>query len=203
MSGLTVDATVKNIEKATTDAIATVICGPPKSMSRPKLTTPSTSPTNTETRSSLKRTARMSPNSISPSAMPRMTSVEAWEPQLPPVSIIMGIQEVKMMPTMQTAGLNLMNMKGKVESLQVLTTERKDLTIKMRNEFAQLVTRQHEELMRVRDGKTKATFYAIMHGDLVKDMVMLADTEEGFTVIQLLGNFTLQDIQEITKDMDK
>jgi len=109
----------------------------------------------------------------------------------------------KMMPTMQTAGLNLMNMKGKVESLQVLTTERKDLTIKMRNEFAQLVTRQHQELMRVRDGKTKATFYAIMQGDLVKDMVMLADTEEGFTVIQLLGNFTLQDIQEITKDMDK
>jgi len=109
----------------------------------------------------------------------------------------------KMMPTMQTAGLNLMNMKGKVESLQVLTTERKDLTIKMRNEFAQLVTRQHQELMRVRDGKTKATFYAIMQGDLVKDMLMLADTEEGFTVIQLLGNFTLQDIQEITKDMDK
>ncbi|MDD3035259.1 MAG: hypothetical protein PHT25_11775 [Bacteroidales bacterium] len=34
-------------------------------------------------------------------------------------------------------------------------------------------------------------------------MLMLADTEEGFTVIQLLGNFTLQDIQEITKDMDK
>lgn len=109
----------------------------------------------------------------------------------------------KMMPTMQTAGLNLMNMKGKVESLQVLTTERKDLTVKMRNEFTQLVTKQHEELMRVRDGKTKATFYAVMKGDLVKDMLMLADTEDGFTVIQLLGNFTLQDIQEITKDMDK
>jgi hypothetical protein len=66
-----------------------------------------------------------------------------------------------------------------------------------------LVTKQHEELMRVRDGKTKATFYAVMKGDLVKDMLMLADTEDGFTVIQLLGNFTLQDIQEITKDMDK
>lgn len=109
----------------------------------------------------------------------------------------------KMMPTMETAGLNLVNMKGKVESLQVLTTQRKDLTTKMRDEFSHLVTKQHSELMRVRDGKTKATFYAIMQGDLVKDMVMLADTDEGFTVIQLLGNFTLQDIQEITKKMDK
>jgi hypothetical protein len=53
--------------------------------------------------------------------------------------------------------------------------------------------------MRVRDEKTKATFYADMSGDLVKDLIMLADTEEGFTVIQLLGNFTLQDIQEIVE----
>lgn len=107
----------------------------------------------------------------------------------------------KMMPTIETAGLSLVNMKGKVESLQIITTERMDLAPKMRNDFSQLIKKGHEELMRVRDGKTKATFYADMKDDLVKELIMLADTEEGFTIIQLLGNFTLQDIQEITKEM--
>lgn len=108
----------------------------------------------------------------------------------------------KMMPSFETAGLSLVNMKGKIESLQVITTQRKDLAPKMREDFSKLIGKGHEELMRVRDGKTKATFYADMKGDLVKDLIMLADTDEGFTIIQLLGNFTLQDIQEITKELE-
>jgi hypothetical protein len=42
-----------------------------------------------------------------------------------------------------------------------------------------------------------------MKGDLVKDLLMISDAENEFVVIQLLGNFTLQDIQEITKDVAK
>ena len=109
----------------------------------------------------------------------------------------------QMMPKVENAGLNLVNMKGKVESLQILSTAREDQIPQMRKEFSQLVKSSHSELMRVRDGKTKATFYANMNGEKVKDLLMLADTDSSFTVIQLLGNFTLQDIQEITKDLEK
>ncbi|MDH6343008.1 hypothetical protein M2480_001966 [Parabacteroides sp. PFB2-12] len=109
----------------------------------------------------------------------------------------------QMMPNIETAGLSLMNMKGKVESLQVLNTERMDLVPQMRNEFGKLIKSSHSELMRVRDGKTKATFYANMQGETVKDLLMLADTDSTFTVIQLVGHFTLQDIQEITQEFAK
>ncbi|MDH6305971.1 hypothetical protein M2459_002982 [Parabacteroides sp. PF5-5] len=109
----------------------------------------------------------------------------------------------QMMPTIENVGLNLMNMKGKIESLQLVSTERTDQIPQMKKEFKQLVNSQHQELMRVKDGKTRATFYATMKGDKVKDLFMLADTDSSFTVIQLLGNFTLQDIQEITKEMEK
>ena len=57
--------------------------------------------------------------------------------------------------------------------------------------------------MRVRDGKTKATFYAKQKGDLINELIMLTDTEKGFSVIQLLGNFTLQDVQDITSEINK
>lgn len=107
----------------------------------------------------------------------------------------------RMMPSVENIGLNLVNMKGKIESLYILTTMKKELVPQMRKEFSQLIKKDHEELMRVRDGKTKATFYADMKGDMVRDLLMLSDTDNEFTVIQLLGNFTLQDIQEITKDV--
>jgi hypothetical protein len=108
-----------------------------------------------------------------------------------------------MMPTVGDIGLSLMNMKGKVESLQLVSTEQAEQILQMRKDFSQLVGRQHQELMRVRDGKTRATFYADMKGDQVEDLLMLADTDSSFTVIQLLGNFTLKDIQDIAGEMNK
>ncbi|MDR1558037.1 MAG: DUF4252 domain-containing protein [Tannerellaceae bacterium] len=106
-----------------------------------------------------------------------------------------------MMPAIGDIGLSLVNMKGKVESLQIVSTEQPGLMQQMRKDFSQLVSGRHQELMRVRDGKTRATFYADMKGEQVRDLLMLADTDSSFTVIQLLGNFSLKDIQNIAGDM--
>lgn len=73
----------------------------------------------------------------------------------------------------------------------------------MRNDFKNLIGKDHEELMKVKDGKTRATFYVKQKGDLISELIMLADTDKSFNVIRLSGNFTLQDIQEITKEMNK
>jgi hypothetical protein len=108
-----------------------------------------------------------------------------------------------MMPVVGDVGLSLVNLKGKVESLQLVSTEQPELIQQMQKEFSQLVGNRHQELIRVRDGKTKAAFYANMNGEQVKDLLMLASTDSSFTVIQLLGNFTLKDIQEITTEMNK
>ncbi|MDR0843938.1 MAG: DUF4252 domain-containing protein [Tannerella sp.] len=105
----------------------------------------------------------------------------------------------QMMPVIQDVGMNLMNMKGKMESLQLVSTEKQDKATLMRKDFTQLINSKHQELMRVRDGKSRVTFYADMKGDQIKDLLMLADTDSTFTVVQLIGNFTLQDIQDITK----
>ncbi|MDR3261821.1 MAG: DUF4252 domain-containing protein [Tannerella sp.] len=105
----------------------------------------------------------------------------------------------QMMPVIGDVGMNLMNMKGKIESLQLITTEKEDKIPQMRKDFSQLINSRHQELMRVRDGKTRITFYTDMKGEQIKDLLMLADTDSSFTVIQLIGNFTLKDIQEITR----
>jgi hypothetical protein len=108
-----------------------------------------------------------------------------------------------MMPAVGDIGLSLMNMKGKAESLHLVSTEQKEQILRMREDFTRLVGRHHKELMRVRDGKTRTTFYADLTDDRVKELLMLADTDSSFTVIRLLGNFTLKDVQDIAGEMGK
>lgn len=115
-------------------------------------------------------------------------------------SVYISKKMFQLMPAMETAGLNLINMKGKIESLQVLSCENESLQEQMRKEFGGLIQKEHEELMRVRDGDSKITFYIKQKGELINELIMLSDEEKEFTVIQLLGRFTLQDIQEITKE---
>jgi len=109
----------------------------------------------------------------------------------------------QMLPNINTQGLNLGDMKGKIESLQILSTEDKSTAEKMRKDFSSLEKRDKEELMRVRDGDTRATFFAVKDGDIITELFMLADNKDDFTIIQLLGKFTLQDIQDITEAVSK
>ena len=119
-------------------------------------------------------------------------------------SVYISKKMFQMMPVMETAGLNLANLKGKMESLQILTTQKADLRERMRGEFKALIGKDHEELMRVKDGKTKANFYVKQQGELIQELIMIADMDDGgFSVMQLLGRFTLQDVQEITSEINK
>ena len=119
-------------------------------------------------------------------------------------SVYISKKMFQMMPVMETAGLNLANLKGKIESLQILTTQKADLRERMRGEFKALIGKDHEELMRVKDGKTKANFNVKQQGELIQELIMIADMDDGsFSVMQLLGRFTLQDVQEITSEINK
>jgi hypothetical protein len=102
-----------------------------------------------------------------------------------------------MIPAIGDIGLSLTNLKGKVESLQLVSSEQTAIIGRMRNDFVRLVGRRHQELMRIRDGKMHTIFYADMSGDQVKDFLMLADSDSSYTAIRLTGHFTLKDIQNI------
>ncbi|MDR0977006.1 MAG: DUF4252 domain-containing protein [Prevotellaceae bacterium] len=108
----------------------------------------------------------------------------------------------RIMPAVGEVSMALTNLKGKIKSLNMLTTEKKELIPQMQKEFSTLVTKKHQELMRVRDGKDRITFYGTLKGEKVDELLMLIDNGEDRTFVILLieGDFTLQDIQNITKD---
>jgi len=105
----------------------------------------------------------------------------------------------QMMPMINNVGVDLMNLKGKIESLQLVSTDNKDRAAQMKKDFSQLVTSQLQELMRVKDDKSNVRFYSNMQGDQIKELLMLVDDEDSFTAIRIVGNFTLKDIQDIAK----
>lgn len=108
-----------------------------------------------------------------------------------------------MIPNVESGGLNLMNLKGKINNLQIVTSDKQEVRDQMRKEFSSLISKSHEELMRVKDNDTRASFYIVQNGDRINEMIMLADTDSDYVVIRITGKFTLQDIQDVAKSFPK
>jgi len=99
-----------------------------------------------------------------------------------------------------TDGVNIDNLKGKIESLQLVATEKPDKIAQMKKDFSQFIKSvQYQELMRIKDESSRVHFYSVTApNDQIKELIMLIEDENDYTAILLTGNFTLKDIQDIT-----
>jgi hypothetical protein len=113
-------------------------------------------------------------------------------------SIYISKAMFQMMPNIEKAGVNFTNIKGKIESLQLVTTDKPERIVQMKKDFSQLITAQHQELIRIKEGQNRINFYSNMQGDKIKELLMIVNTDDNFTAILLVGNFTLKDIKEFT-----
>ncbi|RHJ84899.1 DUF4252 domain-containing protein [Parabacteroides sp. AM08-6] len=116
-------------------------------------------------------------------------------------SVFISKAMFQMMPSIESGGLNLMNLKGKIDNLQILTSENQETKEMMRKDFTSHIGKSHELLMRVKDKDTKATFYIEQEGNRVSEMIMLADADSSYVVIRITGNFTLQDIRDVANSI--
>jgi len=109
----------------------------------------------------------------------------------------------KMIPgNISTGNVDIKNIVPKIESMLIITSKKSHIKEKMASEFNSLIykNKDYEELMRIKDGKTIVTFNSKKQGDTIRELIMLINDEKDFVAIQILGNFTLDDIQQITKD---
>lgn len=82
-------------------------------------------------------------------------------------SVFISKKMFDMIPNVESGGLNLMNLKGKINNLQIVTSDKREVRDQMRKEFSSLISKSHEELMRVKDNDTRASFYIVQNGDLI------------------------------------
>ena len=102
----------------------------------------------------------------------------------------------------KTNNIDIKSVVSKIESMLIITSEKSSVKEKMNDDFKSLVekNKEYEELMRIRSDKTNVIFNIRKKGDLINELVLLVNDENDFVAMQLLGNFTLEDIQKVARD---
>ncbi len=95
-------------------------------------------------------------------------------------------------------GVNIGSIASRLDNIQILSTDEQPIVDKLRKETSHINTRNgYEELMRVREDGEKTTIYFKDGKKDKKEFVLLVDEKDEFTIISIVGNLTLQEIQGI------
>ena len=95
-------------------------------------------------------------------------------------------------------GVNIGNIASRLDNIQILSADEQPIINKLRKETSVINTRNgYEELMRVREDGEKTTIYFKDGKKDKKEFVLLLDEKDEFTIISIVGDLTLQEIQGI------
>ena len=93
-------------------------------------------------------------------------------------------------------GVNIGNIASRLDNIQILSADEQPIIDKLRKESSSINTRNgYEELMRVREDGEKTTIYFKDGKKDKKEFVLLLDEKDEFTIISIVGDLTLQEIQ--------
>ena len=107
---------------------------------------------------------------------------------------------LSLFPKGQTSvnGVNIGNIASRLDNIQILSADEQPIIDKLRKESSSINTRNgYEELMRVREDGEKTTIYFKDGKKDKKEFVLLVDEKDEFTIISIVGDLTLQEIQGI------
>ena len=98
-------------------------------------------------------------------------------------------------------GVNIKGIVSKFKRIDIYTSKNKEGSqlIRVEAQKLQSQSKSYEILMRIKDEVENVVFYAEKEKDLFKSLVMFVDGSNECTLIRLLGSFTTDDIQNITK----
>ena len=98
-------------------------------------------------------------------------------------------------------GINIGNIGDRLNNIQILSTDEQPIVDKLRKETSDINTRNgYEELMRVREDGEKTTIYFKDGKKDKKEFLLLQDAKDEFTIISIVGDLTLQEIQGIVNN---
>ena len=95
-------------------------------------------------------------------------------------------------------GVNIGNIASRLDNIQILSADEQPIIDKLRKETSGINSRNgYEELMRVREDGEKTTIYFKDGKKDKKEFVLLVDEKDEFTIISIVGDLSLQEIQGI------
>jgi len=108
---------------------------------------------------------------------------------------------LSMMPNINTSGVNIGSIASKLDGLQIFSSETKNAVKTLRAEAEKLIkNNKYETLMMVKDDTSKTVFYLNKLNSKESEMLMIDEDVDEITIIRFMGRFTVEDIQELTKN---
>ena len=104
----------------------------------------------------------------------------------------------QLMPDINVGNVNLKTISDKINSLSILTTEKKDVATKLDNSIGQEISSDYAELMRAKDDSSVVVFRGIQQGEIINVLLLTVSEPSGYTVIKIDGKFTLEDIRKMS-----
>lgn len=104
----------------------------------------------------------------------------------------------QLMPNLDIDNVNLKTVSDKINSLSIITSEKKDVATKLSNKIKQEISSEYAELMRVKNDSDLIIFRAIQQGEIINELLLTVEEPDGYTVIKINGQFTLEDIRKMS-----
>ena len=99
-------------------------------------------------------------------------------------------------------GINIGNIADRLDNIQILSADEKDIIAKLRKETSDINPKNgYEELMKVREDDQKVTIY-FNEKKKKKEFVLVVDDKDEFTIISIVGDLTLKEIQGIVQNAE-
>lgn len=95
-------------------------------------------------------------------------------------------------------GVNIGSIASRLDNIQILSSDQPDIIVKLRKETSCINKNNgYEELMRIREDGDKTTIYFRDKKKGKKEFVLLTDQKDELTIISIIGDLTLNEIQGI------
>ena len=110
---------------------------------------------------------------------------------------------LKMFPDMsgKINGVNVGSIANQLDNIQILSCEEAGIIEQLRKETKDINTKNgYEELMRIRDDGDKTTIYFKEKKNGNSEFVLITDEKDEFTIISIMGNITLQEMQKMVNE---
>ena len=118
-------------------------------------------------------------------------------------SVYISKSMLKMFPDMsgKINGVNIGNLSSRLDHIQILSSDNPSIIEQLRKETKDVNTKNgYEELMRVRDDGDKVTIYFKETKKGKNEFILIADEGNEYSIISIVGDLTLQEIQEMMNE---
>ena len=119
-------------------------------------------------------------------------------------SVYISKSMLKLFPQGKTSvnGIDIGNIADRLDCIQILSSDESDMIGKLRKETSSISRENgYEELMKIREDGEKTTIY-FNEKNKKKEFVLLVDEKDEFTIISLVGDLTLKEIQGIVQQAE-